>query len=126
MLTVVKWFKENVLKIKPIFRIKIERTWFSDDWFTIKFSNNNGWSWEYIVEKTIDVDYPYRKLMSTKKYISSNSIEDWSRELNTYKKCREHNDKVMDNIRKNNDFHRKTYIAKKDKVQKFIKKFNNE
>ena len=32
-----KWFKEKVLGIKPIFKIKIETSWFSEVWFCVKF-----------------------------------------------------------------------------------------
>lgn len=128
---IIKWFKENVLKIKsekakPVFKIKIVKTWFSDDWFNIKFSNNNGRDWEYIIDDTADIFSPYDGLTAIKKDISATSIEDWARELNTYEKCRKHNDKIRENIEKTNEFRRKKYIEKRNKAEKFIKKFNDE
>lgn len=128
---IIKWFKENVLKIKsekakPVFKIKIVKTWFSDDWFNIKFSNNNGRDWEYIIDDTVDIFSPYDGLTAIKKDISATSIEDWARELNTYEKCRKHNDKIRENIEKTNEFRRKKYIEKRNKAEKFIKKFNDE
>lgn len=128
---IIKWFKENVLKIKsekakPVFKIKIVKTWFSDDWFNIKFSNNNGRDWEYIIDDTVDIFSPYDGLTTIKKDISATSIEDWARELNTYEKCRKHNDKIRENIEKTNEFRRKKYMEKRNKAESFIKKFNNE
>lgn len=128
---IIKWFKENVLKIKsekakPVFKIKIVKTWFSDYWFNIKFSNNNGRDWEYIIDDTVDIFSPYDGLTTIKKDISATSIEDWARELNTYEKCRKHNDKIRENIEKTNEFRRKKYMEKRNKAESFIKKFNNE
>ena len=107
-------------------KIKIVKTWFSDDWFNIKFSNNNGRDWEYIIDDTVDIFSPYDGLTAIKKGISATSIEDWARELNTYEKCRKHNDKIRENIEKTNEFRRKKYIEKRNKAEKFIKKFNDE
>lgn len=128
---IIKWFKENVLKIKsekakPVFKIKIVKTWFSDYWFNIKFSNNNGRDWEYIIDDTVDIFSPYDGLTAIKKDISATSIEDWARDLNTYEKCRKHNDKIRENIEKTNEFRRKKYMEKRNKAENFIKKFNNE
>ena len=133
---IVKWFKKNVLKIKseetksekakPVFKIKIVKAWFSDNWFNIKFSNNNGRDWEYIIDDTVDIFSPYDGLTAIKKDISAASIEDWARELNTYEKCRKHNDKIRENIEKTNEFRRKKYMEKRNKAEKFIKKFNDE
>jgi len=98
----------------------------TDNWFNIKFSNNNGWDWEYIIDDTVDILSPYDGYKAIKKDISAASIEDWARELNTYEKCRKHNDKIRENIEKTNEFRRKKYMEKRNKAEKFIKKFNDE
>jgi hypothetical protein len=50
-----EWVKVNIFNIKPIFKIKIEESWFSKKYYAIKFSNNNGWSWRYLQEKGCDL-----------------------------------------------------------------------
>lgn len=37
-----EWVKVNILDIKPIFKIKIEKSWFSKKYYAIKFSNYIG------------------------------------------------------------------------------------
>lgn len=84
MKKIIKWFKENILGIKPIFKIKIEQSWFSERWFCIKFSNNNGWSWEYIISERHDIDYSWNAKKITVEYWSADRIKDASQQYPNY------------------------------------------
>lgn len=39
--TIFKFIKENILQIKPIFKIKIEESWFSKEYYCVKMLSGN-------------------------------------------------------------------------------------
>lgn len=123
---IVKWFKENVLKIKPIFKVKIVKTWFSDKWYNIKFSNDNGWTWYYIIEEGTDYCSPYYALKAREKDFRFDTVESWAKQFDTYKKCRENNDNVYKRIKEINAEKRKNYEEKLQKAENAITKFNTK
>lgn len=124
---IIAWFKRNVLKKEEIgFKIKIVKSWFSGDWYNIKFSNDNGGSWAYIIDDTADIFSPYDGLKSIIKDIPSSSIKRWAKDLDTYEKCVQHNKRVMEHINRTNDIRRTRYITEQKETEDFIKKFNNE
>lgn len=124
---IISWFKRNILKkAETGFKIKIVKSWFSSDWYNIKFSNDNGGSWAYIIDDTADIFSPYGGLKSIIKDISSSSIKQWARDLDTYEKCVRHNKRVREHIDRTNDIRRTRYITEQKETEDFIKKFNNE
>ena len=54
----LKYIKENILKIKPIYKIKIVDG-VIPDYYNIKFSCNNGWTWTYVLDSKIECNYSY-------------------------------------------------------------------
>ena len=79
-----KWFKENILKIKPIFKVEIEQSWFSERYFCLKFSNNNGWTWEYLISDKLDIDSKYDGYTTEVRYFSADNVEYIAKEYTTY------------------------------------------
>jgi hypothetical protein len=120
-----KWFKENVLRIKPIFKVKIEQSWFSEKYFCLKFSNNNGWTWEYLIESKIDIDSKYDGYTTTVRYFSANDVEYISKEYTTYDICRSHNDKVNEAVMKENEIRYKRYVESQSKANDIVTNFNS-
>jgi hypothetical protein len=122
----INWFKINVLNIKPIFKIKIEKSWFSDRYFAIKFSNNNGWSWRYIQ------DYKYAPLSHCYEleceiaYFNPDGLKDITKKLTSYELCDAYNKKVIDHINNTNTERRKKYFAKVNAGIEFMNEFNKK
>ena len=52
-MNIFKFIKENIFKIKPIFKIEIKESWFSKDWVYIRYSPNNGWTWYVLIGDTM-------------------------------------------------------------------------
>ena len=120
-----KWFKENVLMIKPIFKIKIEESWFSERYFCVKFSNNNGWTWEYLICDKLDIDSKYDGYTTEVKYFSADNVEYITREFTNYEKCRAHNDTVHKAVMKENDVRYKRYVESQSKAYDVVTNFNS-
>lgn len=120
----IKWFKERVLGIKPIFKIKIEKAWFSEKYFCIKFSNNNGWSWRYIIDVKYDINSPCSELTTDIAYWGPDSIETIAKDFDSFEKCLAYNKRVLDNIEKTNVSRRKTYEKSLKNANNFIDNFN--
>ena len=120
-----KWFKENILKIKPIFKVKIHPSWFSEKFFCLKFSNNNGWTWEYLIESKIDIDSKYDGYTTGVKYFSADNVEHIAREFTTYDKCRAHNDKVHEAVMKENEIRYKRYAESQSNANNIVTDFNS-
>lgn len=124
MRNIIKLFKERVLGIKPIFKIKIEKASFSERFFCIKFSNNNGWSWEYIIDDKYDIYSPCSELTTNIAYWGPDSIEIIAKGFDSYEKCLAYNKRVLDNIEKTNISRRKTYEKSLKNANNFIDNFN--
>lgn len=120
-----KWFKENVLRIRPIFKVKIEEAFFSSDWYAIKFSNNNGWTWRYILRSGVDIDSPCNELLAKIKYFDNSHIEEFASKMNTYEDFVNYNNKVFEEIRDYNREARRKYNENRQAAKDFMKKFNN-
>lgn len=120
----INWFKINVLNIKPIFKIKIEKSWFSDRYFSIKFSNNNGWSWCYIQ------DYKYAPLSHCDEieceiaYFNPDGLKEITKQLTSYELCDAYNKKVIDYINNTNAKCRQKYFTKVNEGIEFMNEFN--
>ena len=120
-----KWFKENILRIKPIFKVKIEQSWFSEKYFCLKFSNNNGWTWEYLIRSERDIDSKYDGYTTEVRYFSADDVEYIVREYTTYDKCRVHNDTVYEDVMKENDIRYKRYVESQSKANDIVNSFNS-
>ena len=121
-----KWFKENLLGIKPIFKIKIERACFSERYFCFKFSKNNGWNYEYIIEDKIDVNSPCYELITDIAYFPPSELESMAKNLDSYEKCLEYNERVYKKIKEINKTKRSNYDSQLSNAKSFINSFNKK
>ena len=122
----INWFKINVLNIKPIFKIKIEKSWFSDRYFAIKFSNNNGWSWRYIQDYRYDAFSQCDEIECEIAYFNSDILKDITSELTSYELCDAYNKKVINHIVNTNTERREKYFAKVNAGIEFMNEFNKK
>lgn len=121
-----KWFKEKVLGIKPIFKIKIETSWFSERYFCVKFSKNNGWKYEYLIEDKIDINSPCDELTTDIAYFAPYSLESIVKNLDSYEKCVEYNERVYTRIENINNERRSAYETHLSNAKSFINSFNKK
>ena len=126
MKNIFRWFKENVLGIKKVFKLKVKESCFSPQYYYFKFSNNNGWTWEYIIREDNDVFSYCDELEPGIKYFSACDIESRAKDFSTYEKCREHNDWVMDKINKTNKQRREKYYKSIENAKSVAKKINKK
>ena len=126
MKNIFRWFKENVLGVKKVFKLKVKESCFSPQYYCFKFSNNNGWTWEYIIRDEPDVYSYCDELEPCIKYFQACDVESRAKDFSTYEKCREHNDWVMDKINKTNKQRREKYYNSIENAKSFAKKFNKK
>lgn len=119
-----EWVKVNILNIKPIFKIKIEESWFSKRYYAIKFSNNNGWSWRYLQEEGWDLSSHCDELECRVGYFSLDEVKNLSQTLTSYELCDEYNMKLHEKIAEINSKRRKKYFEDIDDGVEYMKKFN--
>ena len=122
----INWFKINILNIKPIFKIKVEKAWFSDRYFAIKFSNDNGWSWRYIQDYKYDLWSHYDGLECEIAYFNPDRLKDITSQLTSYELCDAYNKKVIDYINNTNTERREKYYANINAGMEFMKEFNKK
>lgn len=119
-----KYIKENILKIKPIFKIKIVETCL-DNYYKIKFSHNNGWTWNYILDYEIDSFEPYYHYSIYDKLIYFNNIESFiSFHMRNYESCVDFNNNVIESVNYRNKINKESYFEKFKKFKNFTKKIN--
>ena len=128
-MNIFKFIKENILKIKPIFRIEIKESWFSKDWVYIRYSSNNGWKWRVIICYNYDtsiaawdkykVDIEYIQINNVKEFIDEN-------QLNTFENCENYNEKVYKMIKEHNEREYNEYVSKTQPGRDFVKQFNKK
>lgn len=121
-----KWFKEKILGIKPIFKVKFEQSWFSEKWYCVKFSNNNGWTWRYIIGSRHDIDSSCGEEIVKVDYFSLDRIESVAKKFSTYEACCQYNDEIIAEVEKNNKIKREKYKQKLGKTKKFVNEFNKK
>ena len=120
------WFKENVLGIKPIFKIKIVKSWFSEKYYAIKFSDDNGWSWRYLQEEGWDLSSHCDELECRVAYFSSEELKNIAPTLISYEACDEYNRKVREKIETVNRECRREYYKQINCGDEFMESFNKE
>lgn len=121
-----EWVKVNILNIKPIFKIKIEESWFSKKYYAIKFSNNNGWSWRYLQEEGWDLSSHCDELECRVGYYSLDEVKYLSQTLTSYELCDEYNRKLHEKIAAINSERRKKYFEDIDDGVEYMKEFNKD
>lgn len=121
-----EWVKVNILNIKPIFKIKIEESWFSKKYYAIKFSNNNGWSWRYLQEEGWDLSSHCDELECRVGYYSLDEVKYLSQTLTSYELCDEYNRKLHEKIAAINSERRKKYFEDIDDGAEYMKEFNKD
>ena len=117
-----KWFKEKVLGIKPIFKIKIETSWFSKVWFCVKFSNNNGWSWTYLLTDDWKIPSPCSEKETAIKYFQAGNLGYIKEQFNTYEACVAYNENTFKRINEHNKNKREKYESDINKIKSFNEK----
>lgn len=120
----IKFIKEKIFKIKPIFKIKIEKSWFSDNWYAIKFSNNNGYSWQYLIRAENNYNYPYDRLKIEVRYERYDSLKNFVKQFSTYEDCIAFNENVRNTVKKFNEESYKKYAGARNESDNFINEFN--
>lgn len=121
-----EWVKVNILDIKPIFKIKIEESWFSKKYYAIKFSNNNGWSWRYLQEEGLDLSSHCDELECRVGYYSLDEVKYLSQTLTSYELCDEYNMELHEKIATINSERRKKYLEDIDDGVEYMKEFNKD
>lgn len=121
-----EWVKVNILNIKPIFKIKIEESWFSKKYYAIKFSNNNGWSWRYLQDEGWDLSSHCDELECRVGYYSLDEVKYLSQTLTSYELCDEYNRKLHEKITAINSERRKKYLDDIDDGVEYMKEFNKD
>ena len=124
---IFKFIKESIFNIKPIFKIQIEESWFSNRWYCIKFSGNNGWKWEYILRSASDFNagYPNAQLIE-KECISYTDVVQFAQEFQTYEDCAQYNQRVIERVRKNNQVELDVYNKRRKRYTNAIEDFNKK
>jgi hypothetical protein len=120
-----KFIKERVFNIKPFFKIKIEQSWFSERYYCIKFSNNNGHKWEYILCDVHDFDTTHPNgLKMEPAYINAADVVQFAKEFKTYDDCVKYNAKVAEKVFKNNQIEYESYEKGMTRCKNDIEAFN--
>lgn len=123
----ITFIKERIFKIKPIFRVKVEKSWFSNNWYCLKFSKNNGWNWEYILEVNKNYDKPYVRQFAEVSYMRISSIEGFiTYRMQTYEDCVRYNDEVIKIAEQQTKINRDRYYKELADAKKIMKRINKK
>lgn len=126
MKNIIKWIKENIFGIKPIFKIEIKESWFSEKYVYIRYTNDNGFHWYVIPEAVNDYDVAWNKRKIECKYISIDDIESFIKYNNftTFEDCEKYASEVYDEVDKHNEITYKKYKESMETGKRFIKQYN--
>lgn len=113
----IKFIKEDILRIRPIFKIKIVETDFSKEFFNIKFSKNNGWTWDYIIRAGINNSNYYFPEIDNIYY---KNLESFASKFKSYDDCINYNNSIYKLIKEKNNIQDAGYTN----VIDFIVNFN--
>ena len=123
----ITFIKERIFKIKPIFKVKVEKSWFSKKWYCLKFSKNNGWDWEYILEVDDNYDMPYIRQFAEIKYMKIDSIEGFiTNKMQTYEDCVKHNDEVVKIAERQTQINRDRYYKELADAEEIMNRINKK
>lgn len=126
MKNIIKWIKENVFRIKPIFKIEIKESWFSEKYVYIRYTNDNGFHWYVIPEAVSDYDVAWNKRKIECKYISIDDIESFIKynDFKTFEDCEKYSSEVYAEVDKHNEIAYKRYKESMETGKRFIKQYN--
>lgn len=126
MKNIIKWIKENVFRIKPIFKIEIKESWFSEKYVYIRYTKDNGFHWYVIPEAESDYDVSWNKLKIKYKYIPIDSIESFIKYNNfkTFEDCEKYASEVYAEVDKHNKIAYTKYKESIETCKRFIKQYN--
>ena len=122
---IIKFFKEEILQIKPIFKLKIEESWFSKEYYCVKFSENNGWAWKYLLKDTIIgfPSFPGEQALE-KLTVNINNVVGFAEQFKTVDDCIKYNQNIIDKVNRHNSFCKEQYKQKMKNRTNDIKDFN--
>lgn len=124
-----KFIKEKILRIKPVFKIQIKRSSFSNEYCYIRFSGNNGWTWQTILRAvdtfSFEADYDGQMHAETK-YIPYDEVVSFAKQFKTLNDCINYNNKLIEKVKDNNKKAKKDYIKKVNNINNSIKNFNKK
>ena len=125
--TIFKFIKEDILQIKPIFKVKIEESWFSKEYYYVKFSENNGWTWKYLLQSTKIAfpSFPGEEALE-KLTVNRNNVVGFAEQFKTIDDCLKYNQKVINKMREHNAICKKEYLQKLSSTSEKIRKFNSK
>lgn len=103
---------------KGIFVTKVEPSWFSNEYAVIKFSNNNGVTWDYIrrAESPIleEDNWEYAKAVYNYQRVDFKKVRcDY---FDTYEKCLENNRQALEETNKNNKKRNQWRLEKRQSI----------
>ena len=124
---IIKFFKEEILQIKPIFKVKIEESWFSEEYYCVKFSENNGWTWKYLLKSIIIgvPSFPGEEALE-KLTVNRNNIVGFAEQFKTIDDCLKYNQKVINKMRKHNTICKEEFQQTTNNIREEIRKFNSK
>jgi hypothetical protein len=121
-MNILKYIKENILKYKPIFKIKIKKTWFSCEYYNIMFSKNNGWTYDYIYKARTDYDGPYETYYAEPDCFKFTEIKNILKyNYKTLEECISHNESVFKYIERRNNENEEHYLTERKEFSDFKK-----
>lgn len=126
MKRIFKFIKEDVLGIKEAFKIKIEECWFNSDYYNIKFSKNNGWTWDYLLSKRLSSSGKWPMYYKEKLGAHFMHLRNILKNLDSYEDCVEYNEDVIREINIANAAAADHYNREKQAFDIYMKVFNRK
>jgi hypothetical protein len=125
--TIFKFIKEDILQIKTVFKVKIEESWFSKEYYYVKFSENNGWTWKYLL-KSIRIAFSSfsGEEALEKLTVNRNDVVGFAEQFKTIDDCLKYNQKVINKIRKHNTICKEEFQQTTNNIREEIRKFNSK
>lgn len=116
---IIKFIKEDILRIRPIFKIRIVQSDFSEEFFNIEFSKNNGWTCDYIIRAGINDNDCYFPEIDNIYY---KNIESFASKFKSYDDCINYNKSIYNLIKQKNNIKDAGYTKAIDFIDNFNKK----
>jgi hypothetical protein len=94
------------------------------DSYYVKFSKNNGWSWEYFETSFMETSYYYPRYIINRMVISKNDLKNFVSLFKTYEDCKQYNNKIEKDAYEWNREQYIEYSKKEGEIIDFINTFN--
>ena len=115
----IKFIKEDILRIRPIFKIRIVESNFSKEFFNIEFSKNNGWTWDYIIRA--ELSFPNKYYVPRVDNIYYKNIKSFVSKFKSYEDCINYNNSIYNLIKEKNNIKDSGYTDVIDFLDNFNK-----